>query len=99
MLVKMTAGQIREIKPYRYFFLGTEDMADLEDFEFVFSKQNAYKINIYTGETEWYNYEKLFIDYPKLVEGLEDGMEVLVEPGVYRTWKDTKDKGVDSVKA
>jgi len=99
MLVKMTAGQIREIKPYKYFFLGTEDMPNLDDFEFVFSKQNAYKINIYTGETISYNYEQIFIDYPKLVEGLEDGMEVLVEPGVYRTWKDTKDKEIDSVKA
>lgn len=99
MLVKMTAGQIREIKPYRYFFLGTEEMPNLEDFEFVFSNRNAYKINIYTGETIQYCYDGVFHDYAQSVKGLGDDMEVLVDPKVYITWKDTKDKEVNSVKA
>jgi len=99
MLVKMTAGQIREIKPYRYFFLGTEDIPNLEDFEFVVSNKNAYKINIYTGETIVYYYDGVFHDYAQSVKGLEDDMEVLVDPKVYTTWKDTKDKEKHSGKA
>lgn len=99
MLVKMTAGQIRQINPCRYFLLATEDMPNLEDFEFVFSKQNIYKINIYTGETIQYCYDGVFHDYAASVEGLEDDMEVLVDHKVYTTWKDTKDKEVDSDKA
>lgn len=99
MLVKMIVSQIREIKPYRYFFLGTEDTPNLEDFEFVFSNRSAYKINIYTGETIRYYYDGVFHDYAQSVKGLEDDMEVLVDPKVYTTWKDTKDKEVDSVKA
>lgn len=51
MQVNMKAKQIREIKSYRTFQFAPEDMRHLDDFEFVFSKDNAYKINIYTGDT------------------------------------------------
>lgn len=92
MLVSMKAKQIREIKPYRYFQLAPEDMGHLDDFEFVFSKDNAYKINIYTGETIWHEYTNLFADYQKMVEGIPDNMDVLVDVSVYRAWVETKDK-------
>jgi hypothetical protein len=92
MQVSMKAKQIREIKSYRYFQLAPEDMNNLDDFEFVFSKDNAYKINIYTGETVWHEYSTYFTDYKKLVEGIPDDMDVLVDINVYRTWLDTKDK-------
>ena len=91
MQVSMKAKQIREIKSYRYFQIAPEDMNNLDDFEFVFSKDNAYKINIYTGETIWHEYKEVFSDYPKMVEGLPDDMDVLVDIQVYRTWLDTKD--------
>lgn len=87
----MKASQIREIKPYRYFQIAPEDMNNLDDFEFVFSKDNAYKINIYTGETIWYQYEKLFNDYSQMVEDVPDDMDVLVDVSVYRSWLDTKE--------
>lgn len=92
MQVSMKAKQIREIKSYRYYQLPAEDMSHLNDFEFVFSKDNAYKINIYTGETIWHQYQGVFIDYQKMVEGLPDDMDVLVDLNVYRAWLDTKDK-------
>lgn len=92
MQVNMKAKQIREIKSYRIMQLPPEDMPHLNDFEFVFSKNNAYKINIYTGETTWIECKNLFTDYPKLVEGLPDDMDVLVDVNVYRNWLETKDK-------
>lgn len=91
MQVNMKARQIREIKPYRYFQLAPEDMNNLDDFEFVFSKDNAYKINIYTGETIWHEYKQLFNDYSKMVEGIPDEMDVLVDVRVYRAWLATKE--------
>lgn len=91
MQVSMKAKQIREVKSYRYFQIAPEDMNNLDDFEFVFSKDNAYKINIYTGETVWYEYKQVFNDYPKMVEGLPDDMYVMVDIQVYRAWLDTKD--------
>lgn len=92
MQVNMKAKQIREIKSYRYFQLSPDDMGHLDDFEFVFSKDNAYKINIYTGETVWHEYTTYFTDYSKLVEGIPDEMDVLVDLNVYKAWVDTKDK-------
>lgn len=92
MQVSMKAKQIREIKPYRYFQLAPGDINNLDDFEFVFSKDNAYRINIYTGETLWYEYKEVFSDYQKMVEGIPDDMDVLVDVKVYRAWLDTKDK-------
>lgn len=92
MQVNMKAKQIRETKPYRYFQLTPEEMGHLDDFEFVFSKDNAYKINIYTGETVWHEYKEVFCDYPKLVEGIPDDMDVLVDVNVYRAWVDTKER-------
>lgn len=92
MQVNMKARQIREIKPYRYFQITPEDMNNLDDFEFVFSQDNAYKINIYTGETVWYQYEKLFNDYSQMVEGIPDELDVLVDVSVYRAWLDTKER-------
>lgn len=91
MQVSMKAKHIREIKSYRYFQLAPEDMSNLDDFEFVFSKDNAYKINIYTGYTVWHEYGTYFTDYKKLVEGIPDDMDVLVDVNIYRTWLDTKD--------
>lgn len=92
MQVSMKAKQIREIKSYRYWQLAPEDMGHLDDFEFVFSKDNVYKINICTGHTEWIEYKEVFTDYPKMVEGLPDDMDVLVDVQVYRAWLETKDK-------
>lgn len=92
MQVSMKAKQIREIKSYRYWQLAPEDMKNLDDFEFVFSKDNAYKINIYTGETIWQEYKGVFEDYSKLVQGIPDDMDVLVDVSVYRAWVETKDK-------
>lgn len=92
MQVNMKAKQIREIKSYRYWQLPPEDMLHLDDFEFVFSKNNGYKINIYTGETVWLDYGAYTTDYTKLVEGIPDDMDVLVDIQVYRTWLETKDK-------
>lgn len=92
MQVSMKAKQIREIKSYRYFQLAPEDMHNLEDYEFVFSKDSGYKINIYTGETVWHEYKRVFNDYPKLVEGIPDDMDVLVDVSVYRIWLDTKER-------
>jgi len=92
MQVNMKARQIREIKSYRYWQIPAQDCLHLDDFEFVFSKDNAYKINIYTGHTEWIEYAGHFTDYTKLVEGIPDDVDVLVDVSVYRTWFETKDK-------
>lgn len=92
MQVNMKASQIREIKPYRYFQMAPEDMNNLDDFEFVFSKDNAYKINIYTGETVCYEYMNVFKDYAKMVEDIPDDMDVLVDVSVYKSWLDTKER-------
>lgn len=91
MQVSMKAKHIREIKPYRYFQIAPEDMNNLDDFEFVSSKDNAYKINIYTGETIWHEYKQLFTDYSKMVDGIPDDMDVLVDVSVYRAWLDTRE--------
>ena len=88
----MKAKQIREIKPYRAFQFAPEDMRHLDDFEFVFSKDNAYKINIYTGETVSYSYKGIFNDYSKVVEGIPDEMDVMVDVSVYRAWIDTRER-------
>jgi len=92
----MKAKQIREIKTYRYWQIPPEDIAHLDDYEFVFSKDNGYRINIYTGETIWHEYKDHFYDYSKIVEGIPDDMDVLVDISVYRAWLDTKDKKNDT---
>lgn len=92
MQVNMKAKQIREIKSYRTFQFAPEDMRHLDDFEFVFSKDNAYKINIYTGGTVSYSYKGIFNDYSKVVEGIPDEMDVMVDVSVYRAWIDTRER-------
>lgn len=94
MQVNMKAKHIREIKPYRYWCMGIEELNNLDDFEFVFSKDNAYKINIYTGETVWTECKEVFKDFSKMVEGIPDDMDVLVDVSVYRAWLETKDNGI-----
>lgn len=68
-----------------------ECLGYLDDFEFVFSKNAAYRINIYTDETIYQNYSHIFNDYAKMVEGVPDDMTVLVDISVYRAWLETKD--------
>lgn len=89
MQVSMKAKQIREIKPYRYFQMSPDNLSDLEDYEFVFSKNAAYKINIHSGETVYQEYGHTFKDY--CLGQIPDDMEVYVDISVYQHWIDTKE--------
>jgi len=89
---KMTAAQIREIKPHRYWMMPLyENGFSMSDYEFVFSKDSCYKINIQSGETFVMDYGGVFNDYSKIVEGIPDNVEVMVDLDVYRAWLDTKE--------
>jgi len=92
-LIKMTAGQVRQIKPFRYFTLSlaeTLDGYDSNDWEMVFSANLAWRINVDTGEEFESRYSNLWKDYKRDVEGLSDEQEVYVDISTYKAWKETK---------
>lgn len=88
MLVKMTARQVREIKPYMYFVV-TPDWIDINlEYDFVFSGVTAYKIHRESGYTECLSGIELLDLYKEKeqLKGVPDDTEVLVEPFVLQAW-------------
>lgn len=89
MLVKMTVKQIREIKPYMYFVVPPEDMLREEEYDFVFSGDNAYKIHRMSGYThvlQGYCTALGFDKEIKQAEGLHEAEEVFVELYLLQAW-------------
>lgn len=89
MLVKMTVKQIREIKPYMYFIVPPEYISREDEFDFVFSGDNAYKIHRVSGHTsvlEGYCAALGFDKELSKIKGLPEDEEVLVEPYLLQAW-------------
>lgn len=86
----MTVKQIREIKPVRVFLCDPSMINSLEDWDFVTTDREWYRIHRVSGETICAGVTNLFKDYAKEVEGLDDNLELMVDLDTYKAWQQTR---------
>lgn len=92
MTVPMTVGQLREIKPRRYFIRPIDECDQAkQDYDYLFFKDRACMINRYSGESTEYFYENLWKNYAQGTESFPAELVVNAPIEAYRAWLYTKE--------